>query len=109
MLAAVRRSVKSWAMAAILFIGLLAIVVTGFGTGGFGGLGSVGGGSSGETLASTDGRSLAEQEVNDVVNREYRRARLEQPELGMAAFIASSFTPIVDQLVLAMAVQAFGD
>jgi len=108
MLAAVRRSVKSWAMGVILFLALMALVVTGFGTGGFGGLGSLGG-ASGDTLATADDRSLTEQEVNDVVNREYRRTRLEQPELGIAEFIASAFTPIVDQLVLALAVQAYGE
>ncbi|MGZ8282749.1 MAG: SurA N-terminal domain-containing protein [Allosphingosinicella sp.] len=110
MLAAVRRSVRSWAAAAILFIALVAIVVTGFGTGGFGGIDSLsGGGTRGETLASADGRSLKEQEVSDVINREYSRARQQQPELAMSAFLTSAFEPIVDQLVLALAVQAYGE
>ncbi|WP_129792786.1 peptidyl-prolyl cis-trans isomerase [Sphingosinicella sp. CPCC 101087] len=108
MLAAVRRSVRSWAAAAILFIALLALVVTGFGTGGLGGLGGIAGGASGETLATAGGRELTETEVTDVVTREFSRARLEQPELGMVQFVTSSFMPIVDQLVLALAVQAFG-
>ena len=44
MLASIRRSAKSWAAAAILFLALVAIVITGFGTDGFGGIGSLGSG-----------------------------------------------------------------
>ena len=109
MLASIRRSAKSWAAGAILFIALVAIVITGFGTGGFGGLGSLSGPSGGgETLASVDGETLSEQEVADIVNRQYSQARQQQPDLDMAAFIGSGFNDIVDQMVLALAVQAFG-
>ena len=44
MLSSFRRKSRTWAVAAILFFSLVAIVITGFGTGGFGGLGSLAGG-----------------------------------------------------------------
>ncbi|HEV2864949.1 MAG TPA: SurA N-terminal domain-containing protein, partial [Allosphingosinicella sp.] len=112
MLASLRRTTKTWAAAAILFLALLAIVITGFGTGGLGGLGGLSGGgsgSSGDTLARVGRQSLGEQEVADIVNREYGRAREQQPNLELAAFVGSSFQQIVDQMVLALAIQAFGE
>lgn len=109
MLSSVRRSARSWAAAAILFLALVAIVITGFGTGGFGGLGSLNPGRGGEVLASVDGQTLTEQEASDIINRQYARARQEQPNLDMATFLTEAFDPIVNQLVLALAVQAFGE
>ena len=109
MLASIRRSAKSWAAAAILFIALVAIVITGFGTGGVGGIGSLGSGGGGETLASVGDEKLTEQEVTDILNRQYASAREQQPELDMATFLASGFSPTVDQMVLALAVQAYGE
>ena len=109
MLAAVRRSVRSWAAGLILFIALIAIVITGFGTDGFGGLGSLSSGTKGEVLATVNGKQLTETEASDILNRQYSRARQEQPELGMTAFLESAFEPIIDQLVLALAVQSFGE
>ena len=104
-----RRSIRNWLAGLVLFLALLAMVVTGFGTGGVGDLGSLGGGGGATTLAEVEGDTLTEQEVNDVINREFTRARREQPTLGMAEFIEQAFQPIVDQLVLAMGVQAFGE
>lgn len=110
MLASVRKSARSWAAAAILFIALVAIVITGFGTGGLGGIDALSGkAGSGDALATVAGRRLEEQQVNQVINREYSDARQQQPELPMATFLASAFNPIVDQLILALAVQDFGE
>ncbi|MGQ0559607.1 MAG: peptidyl-prolyl cis-trans isomerase [Sphingosinicella sp.] len=108
MLSAVRRSARSWAAAAILFIALFAIVITGFGTGGMGGLGGFNTGRGGEMLASAGSETLTEQDVTELLNRQYARVREQQPDLTFAAFLAEAFDPIVDQLVLAVAVQAFG-
>src|SRR6187401_17170 len=99
MLAAVRRSVRSWAAGLILFLALVAIVITGFGTGGFGGLGSLSSGPKGDVLASVDGKQLTENEASDILNRQFGRARQEQPELSMSTFLQSAFEPIVDQLI----------
>jgi len=109
MLAAVRRSVRSWAAGLILFLALVAIVITGFGTGGFGGLGSLSSGPKGDVLASVDGKQLTENEASDILNRQFGRARQEQPELSMSTFLQSAFEPIVDQLILALAVQSYGE
>jgi len=110
MLSSIRRSAKSWAAATILFLALVALVITGFGTGGFGGIGSLNpGGGGGETLASVEGQELTEQEVADIINRQFSQARQQQPDLDLATFVGSGFDSIVDQMVLALAVQAFGE
>jgi peptidyl-prolyl cis-trans isomerase D len=112
MIAGFRKSLRSWATVALLFIALVAIVVTGFGTGGVGGLGSLGGGAGdpGEALASVNGEPVTASEVNDLVNRTYARARQQQPTLDMASFLAGgAFEQVVDQLIVARSVQAFGE
>ena len=92
MLAFVRRSTTKWVAGAILFLVLVAIVVTGFGTGGVGGLGSMmkgpTGGDGSETLATVDGRPVTAAEVHDLVTREFSRARQQTPTLDMQTFLA---------------------
>jgi peptidyl-prolyl cis-trans isomerase D len=112
MIAGFRKSLRSWATVALLFIALVAIVVTGFGTGGVGGLGSLGGGAGdpGEALASVNGEPVTASEVNDLVNRTYARARQQQPTLDMASFLAGgAYEQVVDQMIVARSVQAFGE
>jgi peptidyl-prolyl cis-trans isomerase D len=110
MLSAVRRSVRTWAAAAILFFALVAIVITGFGTGGFGGLGSLSskGGNQGDVLASVGNQKLNDQDLSNVLNRQFTLARQSQPELGMAEYVAEAFDPILEQMILALAVQKYG-
>ena len=57
---ATKKRFTRWAAGIILFVSLIAIVVTGFGTDGFGGLGSLGGGGAaeGETLVTVDGTTF---------------------------------------------------
>ena len=110
MLAAVRRSARSWAAAAILFIALIAIVITGFGTGGFGGLGSLSGDAqTGDSLARVGDQRLDERELSGMINRQYSRARQQQPDLGMTEFVEEAFEPILGQMIVALAVQQFGE
>lgn len=111
MLASFRRSVRSWAAAAILFIALIAIVVTGFGTDGMGGMGALGGsGQSSATLASVEGEEITEQELSDTVNREYNRARQQQPMLDMRTFLASgAFDQLLTRMIVGAALQYFGE
>lgn len=98
---------------AILFFSLLAIVVTGFGTGGFGGLSSLTGGGNGDrsdTLATVEGKAITASEVQDLVNRAYARARQQQPTLDMASFLAGdTYGQIVSQIITADAVQHFAE
>lgn len=110
MLAAVGRSARSWAAAAILFIALVAIVITGFGTGGFGGIGNLGGGSGGsqaQTIATVGDKQLTETELSDIINRQFTQSRQQQPELGMAEFVAEAFDQIVDQMIIGVAIDHF--
>jgi peptidyl-prolyl cis-trans isomerase D len=109
MLSAVRRSARSWAAALILFIALVAIVITGFGTGGSGGLGSLAPTKQdGKALATVGDRQLTEPELTDVINRQYTEAREQQPQLGMAEFVAQAFDGLLDQMVIGIAIQHFG-
>ncbi len=110
MLSAVRRSARSWAAAVVLFIALVAIVVTGFGTGGFGGLDSLSSGAqSGQELARVGDSRLTENELNDIINRQYAGARQQDPELGMAEFLVEAFDPLLDQMIVGLAIQEFGE
>jgi len=114
MISGFRKSLRSWATVLLLFIALVAIVVTGFGTGGFGGLGSLSGGGrrsdGSDTLATIEGRALSANEVNDLVNRQFANARQQQPTLEMASFLAQgAFEQILDQLVTARAIEQFGN
>src|SRR3954469_22958214 len=86
-----RKSLRSWATVLLLLVALIAIVITGFGTGGFGGLGSLtkGDGSDGsDTLAAGGGKAGTANEVRDMLNRAFARARQQQPTLDMAGFLA---------------------
>ena len=110
MLSAVRRSVRAWAAAAILFFVLVAMVITGFGTGGFGGIDSLAGkGGSDDVLARAGDQRLTEPELTNIINRQYTLARQQQADLGMAQFVNEAFDPILSQMIAALAVQAFGE
>lgn len=108
MLSSFRKSLRTWAMGAILLLALVAMVVTGFGTGG-GGIGDLAGGASGGTLATAGGREVTAEEVRDAVTREYDRARQQQPTLDLASFLAGgTYDAILDQLITAAAIERFG-
>ena len=114
MISGFRKSLRSWATVLLLFIALVAIVVTGFGTGGFGGLGSLSGGGArsdgSDTLATVDGKALSANEVNDLVNRQFANVRQQQPTLEMASFLAQgAFEQTLDQLITARAIETFGE
>jgi peptidyl-prolyl cis-trans isomerase D len=96
----------------ILFFSLLAIVVTGFGTGGFGGLSSLtkSSGDGSDTLATVDGKPVTATEVQDLVNRAFARARQQQPTIDMATFLAGgTYDQILAQMITADAVQHFAE
>lgn len=106
MLNTFRRSSKL--MVIILAIGLLAIVVTGFGTDGMGGLGGMAGGGGGDMLVEVDGEKVTSNEISDQVNRQLTRAREQQPELDVANFLRTgAFEEILKQLVAQKAMLAF--
>jgi peptidyl-prolyl cis-trans isomerase D len=110
MLSIFRRGVTSKIMLVVLGIGLLAIVVTGFGTDGMGGMGGLGGSGAGETLVSVEDERITTAEITDQVQRQLERAREQQPELDMASFLGGgAFNEILRQLVSQKALLAFAE
>jgi peptidyl-prolyl cis-trans isomerase D len=108
MLSFFRRGIWAKLMLVILAIGLFAIVITGFGTGGVGGLDSLAG-SSGSTLASVEGEAITAKEAQDQVQRQLRQAQQRQPTLDMAGFLrGGALEEIVSQLVTLAARTVFG-
>lgn len=105
-----RRRFRSFVMAVILGIALLAIVVTGFGTDGMGGMGGLGGQQqAGTRLATVDGEAVTETELNDLINRQFNQMRQQQPTLDMAAFLQmGAFDQLLNQLVIGRAIDVFG-
>jgi peptidyl-prolyl cis-trans isomerase D len=108
MLSAFRRGATKKIMLIVLGISLLALVVTGFGTGGMG-IGDIGSGS-GSALASIGGEQVTAAEMSDQVNRQLDRAREQEPELDVAAFLrAGAYEEILQQLISQKALIAFAD
>ena len=106
MLSIFRRGITAKIMLVILGIGLFAIVITGFGTGGVGGIGSL---NAGESVATVDGEAIPASEVTDQVNRQLDRARQQRPELDIVNFLRSgAFEEIVSQLITTTAMKLFG-
>lgn len=109
MIASFRKSLRSWAAIAVLFLALVAMVVTGFGTDGMGGLGGVAGGSGGTTLAEVGDRDVTEAELSQQINRFYAQAQQQQPGLTMESFVAQgAFDGILSQMITGEAIMEFG-
>jgi peptidyl-prolyl cis-trans isomerase D len=68
-----RKKIQNWVAISILFLVLVAMVVTGFGMGGSGGLDSLGGGGgpTGTELARVDGVTITTEEANNQFQREF--------------------------------------
>ncbi len=108
MLSIFRRGFMAKIMLVILGIGLIAIVITGFGTGGSGGLGGLGG-LSGSNVASVGGEKLSSARLTDETQRQLTRLRREQPELDMAAFLRQgALDEVLEQLIDLTASAVFG-
>jgi peptidyl-prolyl cis-trans isomerase D len=113
MIAGFRKSLRGWATALLLFVALVAIVITGFGTGGFGGIGSLSGGGSaptGEELATVGGRPITANMISERLTQSFNRARQQVPNLEMAEFLRQgAYDATFDQTVAAMAMQQYGE
>jgi peptidyl-prolyl cis-trans isomerase D len=103
-----RRGFMAKIMLVILVIGLFAIVITGFGTGGsgVGGLGGPGGGA----VASIGGEEITSARLSEETQRQLTRLRRErQPELDMAAFLRQgALQEVLEQLIDLTAGAVFG-
>jgi peptidyl-prolyl cis-trans isomerase D len=109
MLSFFRGGVMSKVALGILFLTLVAMVVTGFGTGGMGGLGELGGlGAS--TVAKIGGQEITSDELRENTQRQLERFRQQQPELDMAQFVRrGAVEEVLDQLVSAAAIADFAE
>ena len=104
MLSIFRRGVTSKIMLVVLAIGLFAIVVTGFGTGGD--VGSLAGG--GDKLATAGDEEVSSIEFTEQMNRQLTQAREQRPELDMATFISTgALEETLRQLISSKALLSF--
>lgn len=108
MLSFFRRGAMAKIMLAVLFLSLVAIVITGFGTSGMGGLGGLGGLRAG-TIASVGGERLKSDRLRDETQRQFERLRRDQPELDMATFLRQgAIEEVLGQLIDITATTVFG-
>ena len=107
MIRSFRSKLSSGLMLGFLGIAVLAIVVTGFGTGGVGGLPTAGAG--GATLVEVGGEEIGEDDLSRAINRELNNARQQNPQLDMTQFLgAGAFEAILNQLIVARAIWSYG-
>jgi peptidyl-prolyl cis-trans isomerase D len=107
MLSFFRRGITAKIMLVVLGIGLFAIVITGFGTGGSG-VGGMGGASAG-TVASVGGEEITPADVTQQVNRQLAEARQQNPELDIGTFLrGGTLEEMVNQMVGVSAALVFG-
>ncbi|HYE29268.1 MAG TPA: peptidyl-prolyl cis-trans isomerase [Allosphingosinicella sp.] len=107
MLSSFRRGFMAKLMLGVLFLTLVAMVITGFGTGG-GGLGDLGGLRSG-TVAKVAGEKLTTDRLREETQRQFERLRREQPELDMATFLRrGALEEVLAQLIDTTAIAVFG-
>jgi peptidyl-prolyl cis-trans isomerase D len=109
MLTFFRRGIMAKIMLGVLFLSLVAIVITGFGTGGSGGLGELAGRLGSDTIASVGGEKVTTERVRDEADRQLDRLRQEHPELDMATLVRrGAIDDVVDQLIDLFAAMSFG-
>jgi peptidyl-prolyl cis-trans isomerase D len=93
-------------MLGVLFLTLVAMVITGFGTGGSG-LGGMGGVSAG-TVATVGGEEISSERLRQETQRQFERIRAEQPELDLAAFLnRGAMEEVLAQLIDVAAANQF--
>ena len=113
MISGFRKSLRSWATIALLFLALVAIVVTGFGTGGGGGLGALGGGNAsptGDQLATVNGEAITADAASTEVNRSFQLLRRRLPNADMAEYLRQGgYEGAVDALINLIAMRQYGE
>jgi peptidyl-prolyl cis-trans isomerase D len=113
MISGFRKSLRSWATIALLFLALVAIVVTGFGTGGGGGLGALGGGNAsptGDQLATVNGEAITADAASTEANRGFQLLRARLPNAQMAEYLRQGgYEGAVDALINLVAMRQYGE
>src|SRR3954468_19020010 len=84
MLTFFRRGIMAKIALGVLFLTTVAMVITGFGTGGTGGLGELAGRLGADTVAQAGGEKITTDQVKETTNRQLDRMREERPELEKA-------------------------
>lgn len=109
MISAFRKKLTSWLMLGLLLLALIAIVVTGFGTGGMGGL-PITGTQPADTLATVDGDEIKADELERELRSALLQAQQQNPEADLGQLIAAgAFESLLDQLIADRALHAFGE
>ena len=100
MVSAARKKIRNVIMLGILGLGLIAIVITGFGTDGMGGLGGAGqSGPSSQTLVTVGGETITDAEVSQRIDGFFRQKVRQNPNLDRAQFMQASFDPLLEQII----------
>jgi peptidyl-prolyl cis-trans isomerase D len=107
MISSFRKRLRNGIMLAILGIGLVAIVITGFGTDGMGGLGGSGTGPNTETVLEVASEDITDAELNMRMSNAYRQAIQQQPNLDRGQFIDANFNQMVEEIIDAQTLASF--
>ena len=105
-----RRKMKNWVAAGILFFSLVAIVITGFGTGGFGGLGGLRGDGtpSANELARVGKVAITADQASTQFNQDFQNLRQNLPNAQMSEFLAQGgYEGAVDRLIALEAMRQY--
>lgn len=105
-----RKKIQNWVAVVILFMVLVAMVITGFGTGGSGGLGSLGGGGApnGTEVAKVGSVAITTDQANNQFNQDFQQLRQNLPNATIAEFLnQGGFEGSVDRLVALEALRQY--
>src|SRR5689334_16690810 len=97
-----RKKIQNWVAVGILFMVLVAMVITGFGTGGTGGLGSLSGGGapSGTEVAKVGRVAITTEQANTQFNQDFQQLRQNLENATIVEFLnQGGFEGSVERLV----------
>lgn len=106
-----RKRFRNFTVGVILFLSLVAIVITGFGTGG-GGLGdiSTGGPSAGTELARVGDEPITSDQANNQFNESFQQLRRQLPNAQLVEFLnQGGFEGSVDRLIALAALRQYAE
>lgn len=104
-----RKRFRNFTVGVILFLSLVAIVITGFGTGG-GGLGDLGAGGSpaGTELAKVGDTPITSEQANNQFNESFQQLRRQLPNAQLLEFLnQGGFEGSVDRLIALEALRQY--
>ncbi len=102
-----RKKLRNGVLLAILALGLIAIVITGFGTGGSGIGGIGGGGQQAQRILAVGDEELTDSEFSRRMSMIYLQAQRQQPTLDRGQFFARNFNEALEGTIDELALVAF--